>query len=80
MHHNVLAQSSKHYRGLRKMHQSLLNIQQQLEKVIAALRAAIPSDEPFGNAQGNWGFPGLTRVDDRRCTIVNRPNRDRRRG
>jgi hypothetical protein len=63
MHHNVLAQSSKHYRGLRKMHQSLLNIQQQLEKVIAALRAAIPSDEPFGNAQGNWGFPGLTRVE-----------------
>jgi hypothetical protein len=43
------------------MHESLLNIQQQLEKVIAALRSAIPSDEPFSNAHGNWTFPGLTR-------------------
>jgi hypothetical protein len=59
----MLARVPWHYRGLKKMHQSLLNIQQQLEKVIALLRTAIPSEEPFGNAHGNWTFPGLTRAE-----------------
>jgi hypothetical protein len=45
------------------MHQSLLNIEQQLEKIIAQLRSSISSDEPFGNAHGNWSFPGLTRAE-----------------
>lgn len=45
------------------MHQALSNIQQGLEKIIAQLQATVPSDEPFGNAQGNWTFPGLTRAD-----------------
>jgi hypothetical protein len=45
------------------MHQSLINIQQQLERVIAQLQSTVPSDEPFGNAHGNWSFPGLTRAE-----------------
>ncbi|MBI4740279.1 MAG: hypothetical protein HY777_01695 [Betaproteobacteria bacterium] len=45
------------------MHQTLITIQQHLEKVIAQMRSAIPSDEPFGNAHGNWSFPGLTRAE-----------------
>lgn len=45
------------------MHQTLTTIQQHLEKVIAQLRSAVPSDEPFGNAHGNWSFPGLTRAE-----------------
>jgi hypothetical protein len=45
------------------MHQSLINIQQELEKVIASLKSAVPSDEPLGNAHGNWSFPGLTRSE-----------------
>jgi F0F1-type ATP synthase membrane subunit b/b' len=45
------------------MHISLYNIQQQLEKTIAQLRSSVPNDEPFGNAHGNWTFPGLNRVD-----------------
>lgn len=45
------------------MHQSLTNIQKQLEAVISQLRSSIPNDEPFGNAQNNWSFPGLTRAE-----------------
>lgn len=45
------------------MHQTLTTIQQHLEKVIAQVRSAVPNDEPFGNAHGNWSFPGLTRVE-----------------
>ncbi len=45
------------------MHQTLSTIQQHLEKVITQVRSAVPSDEPFGNAHGNWSFPGLTRAE-----------------
>lgn len=45
------------------MHQTLTTIQQHLEKVIAQVRSVIPNDEPFGNAHGNWSFPGLTRAE-----------------
>jgi hypothetical protein len=54
------------------MQQSLENIKQHLEKIITLLRSSIPSDEPFGNAHGNWSFPGLTRaelVDDAQALI-----------
>src|SRR5690606_28561326 len=27
------------------------------------VKAAIPNDEPFGNAHGHWSFPGLTRAE-----------------
>lgn len=45
------------------MHPTLTTIQASLESLISYMRAAIPSDEPFGNAQSNWSFPGLTRTD-----------------
>lgn len=45
------------------MHQTLITIQQHLKKVIAQVRSAVPNDEPFGNAHGNWSFPGLTRAE-----------------
>lgn len=45
------------------MHQTLTNIQQHLNKIITQLQSAIPSEEPFGNAHGNWSFPGLTRAE-----------------
>ncbi len=45
------------------MHSTLTTIQAQLKNLIAQVQSAIPSDEPFGNAQGNWSFPGLTRVE-----------------
>lgn len=31
--------------------------------VIAQVQSVVPSDEPFGNAHGNWSFPGLTRAE-----------------
>lgn len=43
------------------MHQSLVSIQQNLETLIERVRQAVPNNEPFGNAHGNWSFPGLTR-------------------
>ncbi len=45
------------------MHQTLTTIQEHLEKVIAQVRSVVPNDEPFGNAHGNWSFPGLTRAE-----------------
>lgn len=45
------------------MHQTLTTIQQNLANVIAQVRSAVPNDEPFGNAHGNWSFPGLTRLE-----------------
>lgn len=45
------------------MHETLIAVKDQLEKVIAQLQSAIPNDEPFGNAHSNWSFPGLTRVE-----------------
>lgn len=45
------------------MHQTLTTIQQHLESVIVQVRSVVPNDEPFGNAHGNWSFPGLTRTE-----------------
>ncbi|MCH7373909.1 hypothetical protein MM182_00670 [Aeromonas sp. MR19] len=45
------------------MHQTFKDIHQNLEKVIEQLKASIPSDEPFGNAHGNWSFPCLTKSE-----------------
>lgn len=45
------------------MHQTLRKIQQELKKVISQLQTTLPNDEPLGNAQSNWSFPGLTRIE-----------------
>lgn len=45
------------------MHKTLEAIQEHLEKVISQVQTAIPNDEPFGTAHGNWSFPGLTRAE-----------------
>lgn len=45
------------------MHQSLIDLKQRLESVIATLRSAIPNDEPLGNAHGSWNLPGITRAE-----------------
>jgi len=45
------------------MHKTLKAIQARLGEVIAQVRASVPNDEPFGNAHGNWSFPGLTRAE-----------------
>jgi hypothetical protein len=52
-----------YYLGLKKMHQALVHIQQQLEKIVALVRSSIPSDEPIGIAQGQWTFPSLTKTE-----------------
>lgn len=45
------------------MHKTLIEIRENLEKVISQMQSSIPNDEPFGNAHGHWGFPGLTRAE-----------------
>lgn len=45
------------------MHQTLTNIREQLEKIVAQLKSVIPNDEPFAIAHGQWGSPCLTRSD-----------------
>lgn len=45
------------------MHQTLATIQLQLKQIIAQVNSVVPNDEPFGNAHGNWSFPGLTRSE-----------------
>ncbi|WP_156924449.1 hypothetical protein [Derxia gummosa] len=45
------------------MHSTLEKIKGQLNQIITQLQSSIPSDEPFGNAHGNWSFPGLTRSE-----------------
>ncbi|GIK34512.1 MAG: hypothetical protein BroJett010_10710 [Gammaproteobacteria bacterium] len=45
------------------MHETLEDLHENLEKVISQVRSAIPNDEPFGTAHGNWSFPGLTRAE-----------------
>lgn len=45
------------------MHEVLTTIQEELKVVIAQLQSTVPNDEPFGNAQNNWTFPGLSRVE-----------------
>lgn len=43
------------------MHEALSNIQNELNSLIDMLQEQIPNDEPFGNAHGNWTFPGLSK-------------------
>lgn len=45
------------------MHQILGQIVTCLENIVTQLRSSNPNDEPFGNAHGNWSFPGLTRAE-----------------
>lgn len=45
------------------MENSLLEVRLQLEVLASQLRTSIPTDEPFGVAQGNWTFPNLTRSE-----------------
>ncbi len=45
------------------MHKTLKAIQARLGEVVSQVQAAVPNDEPFGNAHGNWSFPGLTRAE-----------------
>ena len=45
------------------MHKTLIAIQESLEKVVSQVQSTVPNDEPFGNAHGNWSFPGLTRAE-----------------
>ena len=45
------------------MHETLITIQDHLKKVITQLQSSIPSEEPFGNAHGNWSFPGITKAE-----------------
>ncbi|MBL0720090.1 hypothetical protein JI742_09340 [Piscinibacter sp. Jin2] len=45
------------------MHKTLKTIQARLVEVVAQVKASVPNDEPFGNAHGNWSFPGLTRAE-----------------
>lgn len=45
------------------MHEALADIQKRLTSIIAQMKSTVSSDEPFGNAHGNWSFPGLTRSE-----------------
>lgn len=45
------------------MNEALADIQKRLTSIITQMRSAVSSDEPFGNAHGNWSFPGLTRSE-----------------
>lgn len=45
------------------MHKTLKTIHARLLDVVTQVKASVPNDEPFGNAHGNWSFPGLTRAE-----------------
>ena len=45
------------------MNSTLNELKVALEQVIAQITATVQSDEPLGNAQGHWAFPGLTRSE-----------------
>ena len=45
------------------MHDALIEIKSQLDLIITKIRTTVQSDEPFGNAHGNWSFPGLTKAE-----------------
>ena len=42
------------------MHETLEELQVQLKKVIAQVKATVPAGQVFGIAHSNWSFPGLT--------------------
>lgn len=42
------------------MHEALEELQVQLKKVIAQVKATVPAGQVFGIAHSNWSFPGLT--------------------
>ena len=45
------------------MHPALTTINKHLAALVAQVQSAVPNDEPFSVAQGNWSFPGLTRAE-----------------
>ena len=45
------------------MHETLIEIQKQLETVVKQLQSTVPNDEPFGNVSNNWSFPGLCKTE-----------------
>jgi len=45
------------------MHETLKDLQSQLEDLIEALQSNIPNDEPFGNAHNDWSFPAVSRAE-----------------
>jgi hypothetical protein len=40
-----------------------VELEKLLDQIVTRLETAVPNDEPFGNAHGNWTFPGLTRAE-----------------
>lgn len=45
------------------MHRTLVELEKLLDQIVTRLQSVVPNDEPFGNAHGNWSFPGLTRAE-----------------
>ena len=45
------------------MHRTLTKISSRLTELINHLESNIPNNDPFGNAHGNWSFPGLTKLE-----------------
>lgn len=45
------------------MHPALVAINVQLDSIVVLLKEAVPSEEAFGLAHGNWSFPGLDRAE-----------------
>lgn len=43
------------------MHSILQTICSELDQIGTTINSAIPNDEPFNIAHGNWSFPGMTR-------------------
>lgn len=44
------------------MQKLIKDIADELVQIVAAIRA-LPNDEPFSIASGNWSFPGITRSE-----------------
>jgi len=43
------------------VHSILQTICSELDQIATTINSAIPNDEPFNIAHGNWSFPGMTR-------------------
>jgi len=42
------------------MHKALVELQVELNKLVAQVKAQVPANQPFGIAHNNWSFPALT--------------------
>jgi hypothetical protein len=51
------------------MHSTLETIKAELTQVAALLKTAVPNNEPFSIAHGNWSFPGVTRDELVRAAV-----------